>query len=220
MSPSEAASGVQKEVLQIFALVKEKKFKEAERLFDQSLTKTEDPGEQAVLYSAKGILEKFRGDFKAAWRAYEKAEKLLPGDPSLKVISARLLIDEFAQHETAIKKLKKVLKLTEGVPSFQHHAYTLMGLAYLKKGEKKKAAEMLEKSMAGGFEGMASAENVDFSLVEACLRRNFEREKCQEFAEKALRLAEEKKDQKIMFLIHQLLESFEVTERGSAVIPS
>ncbi len=61
---------------------------------DEALQK-EDDILSALFYSSLGVLFKIRKDFQKAWKYYEKAEKLLPEDPALKLISARLLIDVF-----------------------------------------------------------------------------------------------------------------------------
>ena len=208
------AQEVQPYIYKAFQLMKEKRFEEAEKLLKEKIEKLGDKGDKtalSLLYSTLGIMEKYRGDKKAAWRHYEKAEKLMPDDPALKIISARLLIDAFAQYDTAIKKAKKAIKLSKGIPSFEHQAITTMGLAYLKKGDKKKSVEMLEKAMEKDFEGIISAENLDFNLIEALLHRNVERNKCKKYAQKALALAKKTREEKPLQFISKLVESFEVT---------
>ncbi|MDO8462028.1 MAG: hypothetical protein Q7S98_04110 [Deltaproteobacteria bacterium] len=203
---------VSNEIYQAFSLIKEKKLVEAEAFLKKEIDRSDPksgPERAALLESTLGFLYRVKGDPKAAWRAYEKAEKLLPEDPSLKIISARFLIDEFAQYDSALKKAKQVLKLAAGSPSFEHQAKTTMGLAYLRKGEKKKARDVLQEILKKGFDGMASAENIDFNLVEAFLRRNLELDQCRQFIEKALTFARVKKEPKRTVFIEKLIGSFE-----------
>ena len=87
-----------------------------------------------------------------------------------------------------------------------------MGLAYLKKGDKKKAVQMLDKAMEDNFQGILSAENIDFNLIETFMHRNIEREKCKAYAQKALALAQKTNEEKPLQFISKFLDSFEVTE--------
>ncbi len=158
-----------------------------------------------------GVLAKVKGDSKEAWRCYEKAEKLIPDDPSLKIIMAKLLIDQFAQYDQAIKKLKQVLKLAKGSGSFEHQAHATMAIAYLKKGEKKKAIEMLDHSMQEDFTKVSSAENLNFEVITAFLSRNLEIGRCRRYVEKALDLAKTRREEKPIQFLTKLLDSFEIT---------
>jgi tetratricopeptide (TPR) repeat protein len=208
------AQEVREEIYEAFRKMKEKDYTGAEMLLQDGLQKAEageDKTQMALFYSAKGVLSKLKGDFREAWRFYEKAEKLLPGDPSLKIIMAKLLIDQFAQYDTAVKRLKEVLKIAKGSGSFEHQAHATMAVAYLKKGDKKKAGEMFEKAMEEDFEKVASAEGLNFEVIETFLSRNFEAERCRRYVEKALALAKRRKEEKPVQFLTKLLESFEVT---------
>ncbi len=205
---------VQKEVYEAFRLMKSKDYTGSQKILLEGLTKAETEGDvtqQALFFSTLGVLSKIQGNFKEAWRYYEKAEKLLPEDPSLKIIMAKLLMDQFAQYDTAIKKLKTVLKIAKGSGSYEHQAHAEMAIAYLKKGEKKKATEMLDLSMVSDFEKVSSAENLNFEVIEAFLARNLEVERCRHYLEKALALARVRKEEKPTQFLTKLLESFEVT---------
>ena len=155
-----------------FELIAAKQYSDAEKLLSGTMSRTDDDAAIALYHSVLGVLFKVQGEYKTAWKHYERAEKLLPKDPALKIISARLLIEQFAEYDQAIRKSKKVLDLIPGNPVFAHQAYTTMGLAYLKKGDKKKAVGLLEQSMGEGFKGFVSAKNIDLALVEALIRRN------------------------------------------------
>jgi Tfp pilus assembly protein PilF len=205
---------VRREIYDAFRKMKEKDYPAAEILLQDGLKKAESEQKNiqtALFYSAMGVLSKLKGDYKTAWRHYEKAEKLMPEDPSLKIIMAKLLIDQFAQYDTALKKLKEVLKIAKGSGSFEHQAHATMAIAFLKKGEKKKATDMMEKAMEEDFERITSAENLNFEVIEAFLARNFEVERCKKYIEKALTLARRRKEERPIQFLTKLLESFEVT---------
>ncbi len=197
-----------------FRRIKEKDYGAAESLLREGLQKAESGQksmEQALFHSTLGVLAKLKGDYKEAWRCYERAEKLLPDDPSLKLIMAKLLMDQFAQYDQAIKKMKQVLKLAKGSPSFEHQAHATMAVAYLKKGDRKKAVEMFDLSVGRDFEGVSSAENLNFEVIEAFLSRSFEIERCKAYVQKSLDLARSHGEEKPIQFLTKLLESFEVT---------
>jgi tetratricopeptide (TPR) repeat protein len=205
---------VSKGIYEAFRRMKEKDFDGAETLLKNGLERAEaekDATQSALFFSSLGVLSKIKGQFKEAWRYYEKAEKLMPEDPSLKIIMAKLLIDRFAQYDNALKKLKHVLKVAKGSGSFEHQAHATMAIAYLKKGEKKKAAEMLDEAMVDDFANVTSAENLNFDVIEAFLSRNLEAERCQKYVEKALALARSRREVRPAQFLEKLLESFEVT---------
>lgn len=205
---------VSKGIYEAFRRMKEKDFAGAETLLKNGLEKAEaekDTIQSALFFSSLGVLSKIKGEFKDAWRYYEKAEKLLPEDPALKIIMAKLLIDRFAQYDNALKKLKHVLKVAKGSGSFEHQAHATMAMAYLKKGEKKKAIEMLDEAMVDDFANVTSAENLNFDVIEAFLSRNLEVDRCQKYVEKALALARSRREVRPVQFLEKLLESFEVT---------
>ncbi len=205
---------VQKDVYEAFRRIKEKDYVGAEGLLQGGLKRSEEqanPTQTALYCSSLGVLARIRGESKEAWRYYERAEKLMPGDPSLKIIMAKLLIDQFAQYDKAIKKLKEVLKIAKGCGSFEHQAHATMAIAYLKKGDKKKAVEMLDHAMVDDFANINSAENLNFEVIEAFLARNYEVDRCRQYVEKALDLARIRREEKSMQFLTKLLESFEVT---------
>jgi tetratricopeptide (TPR) repeat protein len=209
---------MRREIIEAFQRMKEKDYAAAELILNEGLKKAEaekDPNQEVLFYSTLGVLSKVRGESQEAWRYYEKAEKLLPDDPSLKIIVAKLLIDQFAQYDTAIKKLKKVLKLAKGSASFEHQAHATMAIAYLKKGEKKKAIELLDRAMDEDFQRVASAENLNFEVIETFLARNLEVDRCRRYVDRALQLAKLRKEEKPVRFLTKLLESFEVTLVGS-----
>ncbi len=150
---------------------------EAETMKDKTL--------EALFYSAWGVLYKLKKDYKAAWRAYEKAEKLLPSDPSLKLILAELLTDHFNQFDTAAKKAEKVLNLANDIPAFKHRALTTLGMITLRKGQKKQAIQYLNESAKDNFEGMVTAKNIDLKLIEALLKKETGYEEIKSYLQKA-----------------------------------
>lgn len=199
-----------------FELMKTKQFEDAEKLLSNMLQRTEDDVALALYHSTLGVLFKMKGEFKNAWRHYERAEKFLPDDPALKIISARLLIDQFSEYSQAIKKAKQVLKIIPGNPVFVHQAHITMGLAYTKKGDKKGAEESLEKSMAMGFDNFITVANIDFHLVEALLKKTWAEGRCKAFLEKALALARTKKELEWINFLKKMLDAFPKAEADSS----
>lgn len=199
---------VPQQIYAAFQRMKEKDYSAAEEVLQKGLQGSQDPATQALFHSTLGVLAKVKGEFQQAWRCYERAEKLLPEDPSLKIITAKFLIEQFAQYDTAIKKLKKVLKLAKGSPSYEHQAHAILAIAYLKKGERKKAVEMLTAAMANDFQPIITAQNVNLEVIEAFLARNFELDLCRSYLTRALALARTRQEQKSTQLFTKLLESF------------
>ncbi|HPQ81501.1 MAG TPA: hypothetical protein PLZ86_07235 [bacterium] len=192
-----------------FELMNSKQFADAEKLLSGNMSRTDDDAAIALYHSVLGVLFKLQGEFKTAWKHYERAEKLLPKDPALKIISARLLIDQFAEYGQAIKRAKKVLELIPGNPVFAHQAYTTMGLAHVRKGERKKAVEMLEASCGEDFRGFVSPKNIDFELVEALLRRGWGIPSCRAFLAKAKAFADASGEKPYMNLLDRMIGSFD-----------
>ncbi len=159
------------------------------------------------------MLFKLKADYKNAWKNYEKAEKLLPEDPAIKLISARLLVDIFHQYDTAISKAQKVLKNIPQEGAFAHQAHATLGLAYLKKGDKKKAQSELVHAMAHDFENVGSAKNIDFKLLEALLKKQIAMEDCFAYLKKALVYAQKKEEEKYVKMIGKMIEGFPATEK-------
>lgn len=192
-----------------FELMAAKQFADAERLLAGNMAKSKDDVAIALYHSALGVLYKIKGEFKTAWRHYRRAEKLLPDDPSLKIISARLLIEQFAEYDQAIRKAKKVLDLAKGNPVFTHQAYTTMGLAWSKRGNRRKAIQMLEDSMGNQFDGFVSAQNIDLNLLETVLRKGWAVENCRDFLAKALEFSKSTGEEKYVNLFTKMLSAFE-----------
>lgn len=167
--------------------------------------KTEDPVALALFHSAMGVSAKMQEKYKEAWRHYDRAEKLLPTDPALKIISARLMINQFNEYDSAIKKAKKVLELIPNNRAFAHQAYTTMGLAYAKQGKKSKALEMLRKSIVEDFEGFVTVNNIDFHLVEEVVKRGWDPLLCKEFIQKARDRAKDHREEDWVEKLEQML---------------
>lgn len=191
-----------------FELIKGRQFEEAEKLLNKNMGMVEDNVAVALFHSSLGVLYKLKGEPKTAWKHYQRAEKLIPADPALKIIMARLLIEHFAEYDAAIKRMNAIFDTVRENPVFAHQVHTTMGLAYLGKGQKKKALEMLVKSMEGDFAGFVTAQNIDFNLVEMLLRRRFAVEECKTFLEKALKFARAQKEEVWVELTERMLAAF------------
>jgi tetratricopeptide (TPR) repeat protein len=167
-----------------------------------------DPVLSALFYSSLGVLYKIRKDFQKAWKFYEKAEKLLPQDPALKLISARLLIDVFGQYDAAIRRCKTVLEISPNDPPFRHQANATLGLALLKKGERSRAVQHLVDAMVDDFDGLMSAGNIDLKLPEDLIRKKSGLNECHDYLSKAHAFAEKSKEEKYSALFQRLLDAF------------
>ena len=94
-----------------------------------------------------------------------------------------------------------------------------MGLAYCKKGDRKKTLEMLEQSIIDDFAPFVTAKNIDYELVEAVLRRGWGRDQAKMFLEKALAFAVKTKEDQHINLLQKMIAAFE-TEYPSKEVPS
>ena len=197
-----------------FELMQSKQYEEAEKLLHSNLSKVDDDVAVGIFHSALGVLFKLKGETKTAYKHYQRAEKLIPEDPALKIITARLLIEQFAEYDQAIKRSKKVLAIIPDNPVFRHQAYITMGLAYLGKANKKKAIELLGKSVINDFHEFVSAKNIDFNLVEMLLRKGLAVKESKAFIEKALIFARSKREEMWIELTERMLAAFPEEELG------
>ncbi|MBI4410934.1 MAG: hypothetical protein HY541_00420, partial [Deltaproteobacteria bacterium] len=123
-----------KTIYKAFELMRQKKFDGSEELLARGLKEAQTARDlvlTALFYSAYGVLFKLKKEYRKAWKYYEQAEKLIPDDPALKIISARLLVDTFGQYDTAIRKMEKIVPKIGSDMTFLHQAYTVLGLAWL-----------------------------------------------------------------------------------------
>ncbi len=189
----------------------------AEQELQAGLVEAQEEGNAvltALFYSSLGVLAKLQKDFHRAWKFYDKAEQLLPEDPALKLISARLLMEVFGQYDAAIRRCKKVLEISRSDPPFLHQAYALLGLALLKTGQRFQAAECLQKSMEDDFAGLLSAGNIDLKLLEALIRKKTALEVCRAYLEKALQFSRIHQEERFEALFLKLLEVFPESEEA------
>ncbi|MDO8519794.1 MAG: hypothetical protein Q7T11_06485, partial [Deltaproteobacteria bacterium] len=162
---------------------------------------------QGLHYSAFGILFKLKKEFRKAWKFYEQAERLIPDDPALKIISSRLLVDYFGQYDTVIRKMEKILKTVSDF-ILRHQILTVLGLAYLRSGNKKKGAECLKDAMGKNFDGLQSAANLDLKLVGEMVRKKVDLKLCRDYLTAAATLAKKTKDAPHEKFIKRLLDVF------------
>jgi tetratricopeptide (TPR) repeat protein len=210
VEPNQQADAVIKDadLYQSFRLMKQKDFDGALNCLNKGLKKPEvqsDPTLQGLYFSALGVLYKLKSDYKKSYKFYQQAEKLLPDEGSLKIITAHLLIEEFAQYDTAIKKLDKILQMDAGDPAMVHHAKAAQGLAYLGMGKKDRAKAILGELIASDFVPLRSGANLDFKLVAACLQKSLEPLLCRSYLEKALAFVTQKKEAVYMRVIQDLI---------------
>lgn len=191
-----------------FRLMKSGDLEGAETRLRAGMEKARAQGNAAsegLYLSAEGLLHKLRQDYKESYKCYQRAEKLLPDDSSLKIITAALLIDEFKQYDTALRKLKKVLDTEPFDPAAWHHARVLSGIAHLAAGQKAEAKADMEAVLARDFAELRSASNVNFKLTEFFVAKDFEPKLCLAFLEKALALAQAKNEAPYVKIVGEMI---------------
>lgn len=201
-----------KHIYDAFAEIDKKNYARAEEILTEGLglaEKEENYPLVAIFYSTLGVLAKLKHDFRQAWRYYDQAEKLLPHNPVLKLISARLLIDTFSQYDVAIRKMKKIEDMRLNDPLVEHQVDAIYGLAYTQSGNKAKARAYLQKLVASDFSGVVTADNIDFKLVEACVRKGWHVELCHDYITKAIAFAKSTHNDTYRHLFERLLEALE-----------
>ncbi|MCB1214714.1 MAG: hypothetical protein KDK66_04480 [Deltaproteobacteria bacterium] len=183
----------------------------AEVYFQKGLKEAQEAGDahlEALFYSTLGMLSRQLKDFRQASKYYDKAEKLLPEEPSLKIISARLLIDVFGQYETAIKRCQKVLDLPNINANFRHHARSTMGMAYLKDGQKEKALECFQETFEKDLDELVSAGQMDLMLLEMLVQRKVGIEQCGAYLEEGIKKARDHQEESVAALFKKLHDAF------------
>ncbi len=190
-----------------FELIREKQYDAAEKLLGHWLNKTEETVARALFHSAYGVLEKARGQYKAALRHYERAEKLLPDDPAIKLVTAQLLIDVFRETDRAIRKCRQAETLLPQNPVLRHHARTLEGMAYATRGERRKATDCLVRSLEGEFAGFLTCDNINFLLLETFVKKDWEPALCRRFFSLALVLAKQHQEDVWTTRLTKMLEA-------------
>ncbi|HBF13252.1 MAG TPA: hypothetical protein DDW49_07695 [Deltaproteobacteria bacterium] len=200
-----------KTLFRVFEFLKLRKFDEAQKLLEQGIKeaeKNQDDLLAGLFYSAYGVFFRLQKEFRKAWKSYEKAEKLVPADPSLKIISARLLLDFFGQYDIVLRKMDKVLGLAKDDFVFVHMAHTIKGMAFLKKGNKAKALESLKLSMGDHFNGLKNMADMQFDLVNELIKKKWGLDETRLYLKEALFFSKKAGDIKSQKIIWKFLEHF------------
>lgn len=195
------------DLYQSFQLMKQRDFDAADELIEKGIEKAKkkkDETLQGLYLSARGVLYKLKKDYKESYKYYQQAEKLLKDDHSIRIITAILLIEEFKQYETAVKKLQKTIKESTD-PVILHHAKAIQAIGYFMMGKKDLAKENFEYILAQNFESLRFAANLDFKMAELFVAKKFELKKCEAYLEKSLELAQDKKETGFEAVILKLL---------------
>jgi uncharacterized membrane-anchored protein YhcB (DUF1043 family) len=201
-----------KDLYEVFRLFKEKKFSEAESLIKSGISRSHSEGNKEVeglFESTYGMLFKLKQDYKKAYKHYQKAERLIPDDPALKIINAELLIEQFKQYDTAARKLEKTKKSHADNAVVLHRVLALQGMALYLQRKKNEARSCLESMVAQDFTELQFAANLDFKLVEVFAREGSENDLCKAYLKKALELAKAKQELGFINAIHHLLAGFD-----------
>lgn len=194
-----------------FQWMKEKKYDQAQIKIEEKMKFAQahaDKNSEGILLSMLGMLYKLKLDVKTSYKYYQLAEKCLPDDATLAMISARLLVEEFNQCETALRKIDKIILNTTHDPVMQHHALALKALAYFKMGKKPKAKEALQSLIEYDFSLLRSSSNVDYKTCESFLAKGFEVGLCLQYLEKCLQLAIQLKEKTMQKVLSRLIDIF------------
>lgn len=198
-----------------FEWMKKQDYSKAKVALDKGLAlavEQEDKTLEALFYSAFGVLCKLENNPQQAWKFYDKAEKILPENPALKINSAELLIENFAQFQSAFRKMEKILQTTDLDPVYKHQAHTLAGLAQLKKGEIELAVTHFKKSFEDSITDFLSVQQLNLKLLEAFLLKKVQTRACLDFLNKAQALAEKLRDERHIQLFEALIHQFSETK--------
>lgn len=199
------------ELRQCFQWIHAKRYDEAQKKLEAKIKIAQtqkDKDAEGIVLSILGMLFKVRRDVKMAYKYYQQAEKCLPDDMSLKMINARLLVEEFHQSETALRKLEKILQATAHDPVMQHHALALKALAYLQMGKKPEAKAVFTEVVLQDFTKLRSAVNVDYKTCETFLRKDFEVDLCLQYLQRCMDLAVQLKEKQMIQVLTQLKAVF------------
>jgi tetratricopeptide (TPR) repeat protein len=202
---------------QAFRKMQSKEFDAAESLLKEGLKTARlanDDAAEGLYFSAMGVLYKLKQDYKKAFKFYQQAEQLLKDDFSIKIIMATLLIEEFHQYDTALHKLDKVLAQTSD-PAVIHHARSLRAMAYFLMNKKDQAKENFDFLLAEDFTVLRLATNINFKVVELFIKKGFLPTECKTFLQKALALAQSKKEKVYEKIIQGLLAAMTATPAQS-----
>lgn len=191
-----------------FQAMKKQDFDVAKKLIDEGVahSKSQKNSELEGLYlSAMGLLFKLKKEYKKSYKSYQQAERLLKDDHSIKIISAVLLIEQFKQYETAIRKLKKIIGESED-PAIIHHAQSLLAMSYFLMKKNDLAKEEFEKVLAADFKSLRYPANIEFKAVELFVNKKFNLNLCEQFLKKSLELAKQVRDQTYTAVIEALIQ--------------
>lgn len=195
------------DLYQSFQLMKQRDFDAADELIEKGIEKAKNKKDetlQGLYLSARGVLYKMKKDYKESYKYYQQAEKLLKDDHSIRIITAVLLIEEFKQYETAVKKLQKTIQVSTD-PVILHHARAIQAIGYFMMGKKDLAKQNFEYILAQNFDQLRFAANLDFKMIELFVAKKFELKLCEDYLKKALALAQDKKEQVFEAVIVKLL---------------
>lgn len=199
-----------KHIYDAFAHMQAHEYDRAEVTLREGIAVAQESEDTLLLglcHSSLGVLYKLKKDFRQAWRYYDQAEKLLPDNAVLKLISARLLIEVFSQYDIALGKLEKIPALAPNDPLMTHQVDATSGFAYAKKGNREKVRIYLEKLVTHGFDDIVSAGNIDFKLVEVCVRKGWHKSLCDVYLEKALAFARSTREDPYARVFERLLSA-------------
>lgn len=119
--------------------------------------------------SALGHLYILQDKYLEALSFYEHSDKV-NNDYNTKLIYARLLISVYRNFDLALDKVNEAIESIPPKGQALNQAYSLMGLCYLKKGDKVNASKAFYKSLKVDFDQMKSSNSYDLTLVSELIK--------------------------------------------------
>lgn len=194
---------------QAFGMMRRKEYDEALDCLKEGVANAKQNNDtqlEGLYYSAMGVLFKLKKNYNKSFRFYQQAEKLLKHDPSIKIVTAMLLIEQFKQYSTAARKMTKVLAATQD-PAVWHRAKAIETMALFLMGKKEQAELGIKEMLKQDFKQLRFAANLDYKMVELFINKNFMNDECREYLKKALALAKSKNEKTFVLVIENLLKA-------------
>ena len=146
-----------------------------------------------------------------ALRDYEEAETLDPSNPTLEVKTAAHLLYALNSPEIAAEKLERAIPALARRPEYHYElpeALGLEGVAWLRLGRTKEAAERFEALSAAASSGPLKPP-LDLRLVEELIERGLQVDGCRSYLHEAMSWAERSRNDDLLkraTRLHQRLE--------------
>lgn len=204
--PSQIISFAYPQFKKVLAYLEKNQKEEALLELEKIIQESQKAKEQSLEVAATLLLawlHRLAHHYKKAWKVYEKLEKLLPNEPSIKLLVSQFLIDLFKQYDLAQKKIQKILQMTSD-PALRHQSFALLGQIHFKKGNYKKALESFELAKEA-IAYLNSASSIDYTLYLLLLDKGLEKGEDCNYLKAAFSCAQQHQEEKEIYKINYLM---------------